>query len=101
MTLREATSSSSFRRTSGSTTAPFPMRSFFLRRTPEGRRWNASFVPPDDDRMAGVGAAVESRHSFVPFGEIVDDFPLPFVAPLKAHDDGGRQDSQTRTDGAF
>src|SRR5205823_4394413 len=41
-------------------------------------------------RVAGVVAAVEADHDVGAGGEEIDDLPLPFVAPLRTDDDGGR-----------
>src|SRR5262252_8661766 len=43
----------------------------------------------DDDRVAGVRAALVAADDVRVLGEQVDDLALSFVAPLRAHDDGG------------
>jgi hypothetical protein len=42
---------------------------------------------PDEDRVAGVVAAVVAGHHLHLVGEQVDDLTLPLVAPLGAGDD--------------
>src|SRR5207248_6011024 len=43
----------------------------------------------DDDRVAGVRAALIAADDVGVLGEQVDDLALPLVAPLRAHDDSG------------
>ena len=42
----------------------------------------------DDDGVAGVVASLVAGHDVKAFGDEVDDFPLAFVSPLRADDDG-------------
>ena len=41
-----------------------------------------------DNRVPGVVAALKANHHVGVLGQVVDDPPLPFIAPLSA-DDGG------------
>ncbi|MBF8280154.1 MAG: hypothetical protein HW385_1586 [candidate division NC10 bacterium] len=41
----------------------------------------------DDDRMAGVGAALVTGHGIEMLREEIDDLALPLIAPLRADDD--------------
>ena len=44
---------------------------------------------PDDDRVAGVGAAVVAHDHVEVLGQPVDDLALALIAPLQADDGGG------------
>ncbi|OPZ10643.1 MAG: hypothetical protein BWZ07_02525 [Alphaproteobacteria bacterium ADurb.BinA280] len=41
------------------------------------------FLAADDQRMAGVVAALESHHTANTLGQQIDDFAFAFVAPLR------------------
>ena len=41
------------------------------------------FLALDDERVAGVVSALETRHGADAFGEQIDDLALAFVAPLR------------------
>ena len=40
----------------------------------------------DDQRVAGIVAALEARHGSGPLGQQVDNLALAFIAPLGADD---------------
>ena len=42
------------------------------------------FLLPDEDRVAGVVAALRADHDVRLFGQHVDDFAFAFIAPLGA-----------------
>ena len=50
----------------------------------------------DDDRVAGVRAALVAAHDVRVLREQVDDLPLAFVAPLRTDDDGRRHAPECR-----
>ena len=63
----------------------FRMRIERARRNDSQREFRLS----DDDRMAGVVAAAETRDDIVLLGVEVDDPPFSLVAPLNPNDDVG------------
>ena len=44
------------------------------------------FLALDDQRVAGIVAALETRHRADALGQQVNDLALAFVAPLRAED---------------
>ena len=60
-----------------------------LARTHHARRKQAQLVGDaiDDERMAGVMAALEANDDIRPLRQPVDDLALAFVAPLRSDDD--------------
>ena len=54
------------------------------RRMPDGMRWRTYFLPPMNDRVAGVVAALGADDDVGLAGEDVDDFAFAFIAPLGA-----------------
>ena len=59
------------------------------RRAAECRRNQAQdgLLAADDERVAGVMAALKADHALRVLGQPVDDFALAFIAPLRADDD--------------
>ena len=57
---------------------------------PRGDQVELERLLADDDRVAGVIAAVGADHDRDRLGEEVGRLALALVAPLKSHDDGGR-----------
>ena len=56
----------------------------FLRRMPDGTRCRTYFCPSDEDRVAGVVAALRADDDVRLLGQHVDDLAFAFVAPLGA-----------------
>ena len=74
---------------SGSITTPLPStQSLPGSRMPEGSSWKLERLVADDDRVAGVVAALVAGDDVEPLGQQVDDLALALVAPLGADDDG-------------
>ena len=48
----------------------------------------------EDDRVAGVRAALVAAHEVGILREQVDDLPLALVSPLRPDDDGRRHDAE-------
>ena len=57
---------------------------FFLRRMPDGIRCRTYFFA-DENRVAGVVAALRADDDVRLLGQHVNDFAFAFVAPLGAH----------------
>ena len=55
--------------------------------TPDGHQLQRRLAALDDQRVAGVVAALEAHHALRVVGQPVDDLALAFVAPLGADDD--------------
>ena len=69
----------------GSTTTPLPMTDSLPGRTmPEGSSDNLIGDAVDDQRMAGVMAALKAHHDIGPDRQPIDDLALALVAPLGA-----------------
>ena len=69
----------------GSMTTPLPITQIFpRRRMPDGIRCRTYFVPPMNDGVPGVVAALAADDDVRLAGEDVDDFAFAFVAPLGA-----------------
>ncbi len=52
-----------------------------------GNERQDGLLAADDQRMAGVVAALEARHGGGALGQEVDNLALAFIAPLRADDD--------------
>ena len=72
----------------GSTTTPLPMTDSLPGRTTPGRQ-QAQLVADavDDERVAGIVAALEAHDDVGALRQPVDDLALAFVAPLRSDDD--------------
>ncbi len=75
----------SSRRWCGSSTTPLPMTESLPGRTmPEGSSASLKTVAVDDQRVAGIVAALEAHHDVGLVRQPVDDLALALVAPLGA-----------------
>ena len=54
---------------------------------PDGISRRTVFAAADDQRMAGVVAALEAHDALRALGQPVDDLAFAFIAPLGADDD--------------
>ena len=69
----------------GSSTTPLPMIESFPGRTmPDGQQRELIDIVVDDERMAGVMAALKAHHDVGLDRQPIDDLALAFVAPLGA-----------------
>ena len=88
---RAASMSSSPISVAGLTTTPLPMTDVMCGyRTPDGTRWSLSDLVAEDDRVAGVVAALVADDDRDLLGEEVGRLALALVAPLEADHDRGR-----------
>ena len=71
-----------------STTTPLPITAVHARpQNAAGNQLQNELLFPDEDRVAGVVAALIARHDVEALGEQIDDFAFALVAPLRAEDD--------------
>jgi hypothetical protein len=56
------------------------------RTTPEGKQRQLVADPVDDQRVAGIVAALEAHHHIGALGQPVDDLAFALVAPLRPDD---------------
>ena len=69
----------------GSMTTPLPITQILpRRRMPEGMRCRTYFLPPMNDGVAGVIAALAADDDVGVAGQDIDDLAFSFIAPLRA-----------------
>ena len=74
-------------------TTPLPItQTLPRRRMPEGIRCRTYFLPPMNDGVAGVVAALAAHDDVGVPGKDVDDLAFAFIAPLRADQDRVRHD---------
>ena len=88
----------SFSSACGSSTTPLPMTDNFPgRTTPGGQQRKLVGDAVDDQRVAGIVAALEADHDIGLLGQPVDDLTFALVAPLGADHDNIRHEDLSPT----
>ena len=70
----------------GSSTTPLPMTDGVPRTIPDGSSDKLVGLVADDERVAGIVAALEAHDHVGAAGQPVDDLAFALVAPLRADD---------------